>query len=48
VRKFGSDISLPKLHVDKLIETHRKNIDAEGQSVEMAAQGAQSTGQKQP
>jgi hypothetical protein len=48
VRKFGSDISLPKLHVDKLIETHGKNIDAVGQSVKVAAQSAQSTAQKQP
>jgi hypothetical protein len=48
VRKFRSDISLPKLDVDKLIETHGKNIDAVGQSVKVAAQGAQSMAQKQP
>jgi phasin family protein len=47
LRKFGSDIGLPKLDLDKLIETHRKNIDALGQSAKVAAGGAQSVAQKQ-
>jgi phasin family protein len=47
LKKFGSDIGLPKLDVDKLIETHKKNIDALGQSAKVAAQGAQSVAQKQ-
>ena len=28
LRKFGSDLGLPKVDVDKLIESHKKNIDA--------------------
>ncbi len=47
LRKFGNDIGLPKLDIDKLIETHRKNIDALGQSAKVAAEGAQSLAQKQ-
>ena len=47
LKKFGSDIGLPKLDVDKLIDAHKKNIDALGQSVKVAAQGAQSVAQKQ-
>jgi phasin family protein len=47
LKKFGSDMGLPKLDVDKLIETHKKNIDALGESVKVAAQGAQSVAQKQ-
>ena len=47
LRKFGSDLGLPKVDVDKLIESHRKNIDALSQSATVAAQGAQSVAQKQ-
>lgn len=47
LKKFGSDIGLPKLDVDKLIEAHKKNIDALSQSARVAAQGAQSVAQKQ-
>jgi phasin family protein len=47
LRKFGSDLGLPKLDVDKLIEAQKKNIDALGQSSRVAAQGAQSVAQKQ-
>jgi phasin family protein len=47
LKKFGSDIGLPKLDVDKLIDTHKKNVDALGQSVKVAAQGAQAVAQKQ-
>lgn len=47
LRKFGSDLSLPKIDVDKLIESHKKNIDALSQSATVAAQGAQSVAQKQ-
>jgi hypothetical protein len=42
LRKFGSDLGLPKVDAGQLIETHRKNIDALGQSATVAAQGAQS------
>ena len=47
LKKFGGDIGLPKLDVDKLIEAHKKNIDALNQSAKVAAQGAQSVAQKQ-
>jgi phasin family protein len=47
LRKFGSDIGLPKPDLDKLIETQRKNIDALGQSAKVAMEGAQSVAQKQ-
>jgi phasin family protein len=47
LRKFGSDLGLPKLKVDELLQTQKKNIDALGQSAKVAAQGAQSEAQKQ-
>ena len=47
LRKFGTDLGLPKLNVDELLETQKKNIDALGQSAKVAAQGAQSVAQKQ-
>ena len=47
LRRFGSDLGLPKVDVDKLIESHKKNIDALSQSATVAAQGAQSVAQKQ-
>ena len=47
LRKFGSDLGLPKLDVDKLIEAQKKNIDALSQSAQVAAQCAQSVAQKQ-
>ena len=47
LRKFGSDLGLPKVDIDMLIEGHKKNIDALSQSATVAAQGAQSMAQKQ-
>ena len=47
LRKFGADLGLPKLNVDELLQTQKKNIDALGQSAKVAAQGAQSVAQKQ-
>ena len=47
LRKFGTDLGLPKLNVEELLQTQKKNIDALGQSVKVAAQGAQSVAQKQ-
>jgi phasin family protein len=46
LRKFGSDLGLPKLNVDELIQA-QKNIDALGESAKVAAQGAQSVAKKQ-
>jgi phasin family protein len=47
LRKFGSDLGLPKMNVDQLVETQKKNIEALGRSVKVATQGAQSVAQKQ-
>ena len=47
VRKFGTDLGLPKPDIEKLLETQRKNLDALGQSAKVAAQGVQSVAQKQ-
>jgi phasin family protein len=47
LRKFGSDLGLPKLNVDELIQAQKKNIDALGESAKVAAQGAQSVAKKQ-
>jgi phasin family protein len=46
-RKFGSDLGLPKLDVEKLLEAQKKNLDALGESAKVAAQGAQSVAQMQ-
>ena len=47
LRNFAGGLGLPKIDVDKLIETHRKNIDALARSAETAAAGAQAMAQKQ-
>lgn len=47
LRKFGSDLGLPKLNVDELLQTQRRNIDALSESTKVATQGAQSVAQKQ-
>jgi len=46
-RKFGSDLGLQKLDVEKLLEAQKKNLDALGRNAKVAAQGAQSVAQKQ-
>jgi phasin family protein len=46
-RKFGSDLGLPKLDVEKLLKAQKKNLDALGRSAKVAAQGVQSVAQKQ-
>ncbi len=47
LRKFGSDLGLPKLNVDELLQTQKKNLEALGQSAKVAARGAQTVAQKQ-
>ena len=47
LKKFGSDLNLPKVDVDKLIEIHRKNLDAVEQSAQVASMGAKSLADKQ-
>src|SRR5258707_15051291 len=47
LKNFGSDLNLPKVDVDKLIEMHRKNLDALEQSAQVASAGAKSIADKQ-
>src|SRR5258705_2955004 len=47
LRKFGSDLDLPKVDVDKLIEVHRKNLDALQRSAQVSSEGAKSLADKQ-
>ncbi|OKO67636.1 TIGR01841 family phasin [Bradyrhizobium sp. NAS96.2] len=47
LRKFGSDLGLPKLNVDELLQAQKKNLEALGKSAKVAAEGAQSVAQKQ-
>jgi phasin family protein len=47
LRKFVTDLGVPKLNVDELLETQKQNIDALGESIKVATQGAQSLAQKQ-
>jgi phasin family protein len=47
LKKFGSELGLPKVDVDQLIETHRKNLDALERSAQVAAEGAKSLADKQ-
>ena len=45
--KFGADLSLPKLDVEKLVDVQRKNIDALGRAAQTAGDGAQALAAKQ-
>ncbi|MCC8939051.1 TIGR01841 family phasin [Bradyrhizobium sp. Arg68] len=47
LRKFGTDLGLPKLNVDDLMQAQKKNLEALTQSAKVAAQGAQAVAQKQ-
>jgi phasin family protein len=47
LRKFVTDLGVPKLNVDELLKTQKQNIDALGESIKVTAQGAQSLAQKQ-
>jgi phasin family protein len=47
VRQFGSDLGLPKVDVDKLVETHRKNFEALTQTALVASDGLKSLATKQ-
>lgn len=47
LRKFGSDLNLPRLQIDKVIESHRKNIEAIGSSAGALSEGAKSIAEKQ-
>jgi phasin family protein len=47
MRKFGEQLQLPKLDMDQMIETHRKNLEALTASATAVAGGAQIVAQKQ-
>lgn len=47
LRKFGNDLGLPKVNVDRLIETQRKQIEALRQAAQIAASGSEALVQKQ-
>jgi phasin family protein len=47
LRRFGGDIGLRRLDIDKLIEGQKKNVEALSQSATVAAKGAQTVAQKQ-
>jgi phasin family protein len=45
--KFGADLSLPKLDVEKLVELQRKNIDALSHAAQTAGDRSQALAAKQ-
>jgi phasin family protein len=47
LKKFGSDLGLPTVDVDKLVDLYRKNLDALAQSATTASAGAKSVVSKQ-
>ena len=47
LRRFASNVGLPQVDFDKLLETNRKNIEALAASAKVAAGAAQSMAQKQ-
>ena len=47
MRKFGTDMKVPKFDLDQLVEAQRKNIEAFTSSVVAMQEGAQAMAQKQ-
>jgi phasin family protein len=47
LRKFVTDLGVPKLSVEELLKTQKQNIDALGESIKVTTQGAQALAQKQ-
>lgn len=47
LRKFGSELGLPKVDIDQLLDANRKNLDALDRSTKVAADGARSLVEKQ-
>ena len=47
IEEFGTGLGVPKVDVDKLIEVHRRNIDALERSAQVATEGAKSLADKQ-
>jgi len=47
VRRFGLDLGLSKVDVDKLVATHQKNFEALTHSAQIASEGVKSVAAKQ-
>lgn len=47
MRKFGTDLKVPKFDLDQMVEAQRKNIEALTSSVVAMQEGAQAMAQKQ-
>lgn len=47
VKQLGSEFGIPKADVNRVIEAHRKNLDALDRSMQVAAEGAKSLADKQ-
>jgi phasin family protein len=47
MRKFGTDLQVPKLDLDRMVEAQRKNVEAFTSSVAAMTEGAQAMAQKQ-
>jgi phasin family protein len=47
LRKFGGDLQVPQFDLDRMIEAHRKNIEALTSSATAMAEGAQAMAQMQ-
>ena len=47
VKKFGADLGLPKVDIEKIIEINSKNFDALTRSAAIASEGAKSLAIKQ-
>ena len=45
MRKFGTDLKVPKFDLDQMVEAHRKNIEALTASMAAMTEGAQDTAQ---
>jgi len=47
MRKFGTDLKVPKFALDQMVEAQRKNLEAMASSVSAMTEGAQAMAQKQ-
>src|SRR5208283_2627454 len=47
IKKFATDLDLPKVDVDKLIETHERNLDSIVQTAVAAADAVRATAAKE-
>jgi phasin family protein len=47
LRTFGDNLQVPKVDLDRMLEAHRKNVEALTQSASAVAEGAEAMAQKQ-